>query len=132
MPKFSKRSQQILDTCHPDLVYLMRYSIQDGPDFSIISGQRGRAEQNTLFDEGKSKLRYPKSKHNHLPTSLAVDVAPYPIDWKNDYRFMVLGGWILHCASVLRIPIIWGGDWNQNWNPKDNWIDAGHFELKEC
>jgi uncharacterized protein YcbK (DUF882 family) len=76
--KFSKRSLEKLDTCHPDLIKLMMAAIDNSPiDFSIICGYRNKEAQNTAYRSGNSKVQYPFSKHNKMP-SLAVDIQPYP------------------------------------------------------
>jgi peptidoglycan LD-endopeptidase CwlK len=73
-------------------------------DITVVCGHRGRAEQEKAFQAGNSKLTYPHSKHNKLP-SLAVDLAPYPIDWKDREAFMVLRGFVLARAAVLGLKI---------------------------
>jgi peptidoglycan LD-endopeptidase CwlK len=87
MPNFSVTSTQRLATCHPALEKLMFHVIRD-IDISIIEGWRSPERQLQLYDEGKSKLT--SGKHNHtiinedgkkIPWSLAVDIAPYPIDF---------------------------------------------------
>ena len=85
MPVFSKKSEQRLSTCHPDLQAVCRELIKQY-DFAVLCGHRNKAEQNAAFDAGRSRLIYPQSKHNSQP-ALAVDIAPYPIDWGNLYRF---------------------------------------------
>src|SRR5574343_343457 len=85
MPKFSKKSVEKLLTCDARLIAIMQTAILE-TDFTIICGVRGQKEQDLAFKQGKSKLRYPKSKHNSIP-SLAVDIAPYPLDWNNIQAF---------------------------------------------
>jgi hypothetical protein len=48
-------------------------------DFKILCGHREEKEQNEAFNKGNSKLKWPQSKHNSLP-SLAVDIAPFPVN----------------------------------------------------
>jgi hypothetical protein len=61
---------------------------------------------------------------------MAVDVAPYPIDWEDTKRFYHFAGFVQATAKQLNIPIIWGGDWNNNNNFKDQTFnDLVHFEL---
>lgn len=55
-------------------------------DVSILCGFRNDLNQNKAYEEGRSQLRFPDSKHNYMP-SRAVDVAPYPIDWQDIPRF---------------------------------------------
>ena len=88
--KFSKESLYRLDTCHPVLKLLMIRVLDTSPrDMTILCGHRGEADQNDAYSKGNSKLRWPQSKHNSMP-SLAVDVAPYPIDWLNTLAFKEL------------------------------------------
>jgi peptidoglycan L-alanyl-D-glutamate endopeptidase CwlK len=120
MPKFSKISQERLKTCHPDLQKIMNLAIQEY-DFSILCGHRSEAAQNEAFRTGKSKLKYPKSKHNKLPAH-AVDIAPYPIDWNNIKRFEALADIVLRIAEEQGIKIRWGGHFKGGW-------DKPHFEI---
>ena len=74
-------------------------------------------------------MLYPNSKHNKLP-SKAVDVAPYPIDWNDPDRFYHFAGYVRGIAEGMGIKIRWGGDWNGNFDLKDqNFYDLPHFEL---
>jgi peptidoglycan LD-endopeptidase CwlK len=73
MAQFSNISKERLQTCHADLRVLFGHVIQ-GYDCTIVEGHRGKERQNRAFAEGKSKLKYPQSKHNKYP-SLAVDAA---------------------------------------------------------
>ena len=120
MPAFSKQSEAKLATIHPDLQNILRTVIRDF-DFAVLCGERGEAEQNKAYNTGKSKLRYPLSKHNHKP-SLAVDIAPYPIDWYDTGRFHELAGRVLEVAALFDVPIVWGGNW-------ETLKDYPHFEL---
>ena len=88
MPKFSKKSKAKLNTCDKRLIELFNKVVKKF-DCTIIEGHRSKDRQNKLFDEGKSKLQYPNGKHNATP-SMAVDVAPYPIDWNDRERLLIL------------------------------------------
>lgn len=130
MPYFSERSKLILETCHPKLIQVVTVAIEDF-DFSVISGHRGEEEQNLLRDSGASHLGWPDSKHNREPGE-AVDVAPYPIDWSNTKRFILLGGYLLAIGKMLNIKLRWGGDWDGDFIMTDqNFHDLPHFELME-
>lgn len=126
--RYSTNSQSRLEQCHPSLqrVFL---AVIEHVDNTIITGHRPKEEQNRLFDEGKSQLKYPKGKHNSLP-SLAVDAAPYPIDWNDRERATLFAGFVLGIAAEMGIKLRWGGDWNMNFETKDNnFDDLWHFEL---
>lgn len=83
-----KHSRELLATCDPELIRLVEAVAEDIDhrpglhvhDVTVICGHRGEADQDAAFAKGNSKLRFPHSKHNSYP-SLAVDLAPYPIDW---------------------------------------------------
>lgn len=128
MPVFSAASKQRLSTCHPDLQKLF-YEVVKFYDCAIIAGHRGKEDQDAAVAAGKSKLAWPKSKHNSNP-SHAVDVVPYPIDWHDYRRFYHFGGFVLHTAMSLGIPIRWGGDWDSDFKFEQKFIDLPHFELK--
>lgn len=128
MAKFGKASIKNLSECHPHLQEILNEAIKV-MDFSVIEGNRSEEEQNKLFHKGMSKLKYPESKHNELP-SLAADVAPYPIDWKDKDRFILLAGIIKGIAHAKGIKIRWGGDFNNNNIISDeSFLDMPHVEL---
>jgi peptidoglycan L-alanyl-D-glutamate endopeptidase CwlK len=126
MPEFSSRSKKRLEECHQDIQILMNYAIQF-IDFSVICGHRGEEEQNKAFDDGFSKLRFPNSKHNKMP-SLAIDIIPYPFEsWDDIDSFKELGttiktmAWLLKKYGAIEHDIEWGGDWT--------WKDYPHYQL---
>ena len=121
-------SNRNLDTCHPKLQRLIRevdkrLSKRKMLDLTVICGHRGEAEQERAFREHKSTKEWPESLHNRLP-SVAVDVAPYPIDWKDREAFALLAGYILAVADDLDIEIHLGALWN-------NFPDLPHVELTQ-
>lgn len=128
MPKFGKRSRSNLSECHEDLQMLFE-AVVETYDCSVIEGFRGKDEQDAAFHAGKSKLRFPESKHNQNP-SLAVDVVPYPVDWNNTKQFYHFGGFVKAMAEMMGIEIRWGGDWDGDYSFKDqSFHDLPHFEL---
>ena len=129
MPNFSDFSKQRLRTCDMDLQRLFNEVIRHF-DCRVMEGHRGRDRQNELCDIGRSKLRYPDSKHNSHP-SKAVDVVPYPVDFDDIDRMRMFGGFVLGVASQLGIPLRWGGDWDMDMEVGDNTFnDLPHFELR--
>lgn len=128
MPNFGKSSQENLKQSHTDLQRLFNEVIKYY-DCTVICGHRDKESQNKAVLEGKSKLKYPQSKHNSMP-SMAVDVVPYPIDWNNLKRFYHFGGFVLGLAAQMGINIRWGGDWDKDYDITDEkFIDLPHFEL---
>jgi hypothetical protein len=129
MPIFGKQSRKNLESCHEDLQKLFNEVIKHF-DCSVICGHRGQEEQDRAFHDGRSKLKFPESKHNKTP-SLAADVVPYPIDWKDTERFYMFVGVVRGIAAMMGISIRCGADWNGNMEIKDqNFHDLPHFELK--
>lgn len=127
MPKYGKRSTERLNTCDKRLQDLFNEVIKV-IDVSILEGHRGQELQDLYFSQGKSKLSYPKGKHNSRP-SKAVDSAPYPIDWKDMKRFIYMAGIIKGIAHMQGTKIRQGIDWNGDNLFNESWIDAPHTEL---
>jgi len=127
MNKFSKVSRERLDTCHELLQILMEDVLQE-MDISILCGHRTKDEQNKAYADGFSKVQFPHSKHNSLP-SMAVDVAPFPISWNDTARWKKLGEVVWKCWQRLPISeragykLTWGGDWRL-------FKDSPHFEIE--
>jgi peptidoglycan L-alanyl-D-glutamate endopeptidase CwlK len=136
MSRFSEISLLRLKTCHPDLRVLFGHVIQ-GYDCTIVCGHRDKEAQDQAFAEGKSKLKYPRSKHNKTP-SWAVDAAPYEktgIDWSK-CQMLFFAGYVkgvadkLYQTGVISHRIRLGADWNENNDIDDEiFLDAPHFEL---
>jgi len=136
MPSFSTRSKRQLQTCREPLRLTALRAIRI-IDFTVLEGYRHKERQNKLHRDGKSKLRWPQSKHNQQP-SAAFDFAPWPIDWQDARRFAITWG-VLRAsfADLQALGIIpaslrlrWGGDWDMDEHTDDNrFDDLGHVEL---
>lgn len=130
MPVFGSRSNAAIDTVDPRLQKVLREAIKY-IDFSALEGYRDEARQNAAFNKGLSKVRWPHGKHNKRP-ALAVDVAPFPIDWTDTERFVYLAGWIMAIGRLQGVRLRWGADWNRNNLIRDEkFLDWGHFEIDE-
>ena len=130
MPRFGKRSKERLATCEKDLQMVFNEVIKH-VDCSVLEGHRGKDRQNSLYEDGKTKVRYPNGRHNASP-SCAVDVTPYPVDWADRERQTLFAGFVLGVANQMGIKLRWGGDWDQDFEVKDNrFDDFPHFELKK-
>ena len=123
MNGFGATSLGRLATCHPLLQTLFGRVIRraDLPhDLSVLCGHRGEAEQEAAYRAGRSRVRWPNSKHNRTP-SHAVDVAPFlggAVSW--DWRYyhaiapVIKTEWALMQAEGLvpaGVALEWGGDW---------------------
>tara|TARA_R100000664_G_C2736481_1_gene125820 strand:+ start:48 stop:446 length:399 start_codon:yes stop_codon:yes gene_type:complete len=130
MPKFGKRSKERLATCDERLQKVFNEVIKY-VDCSVLEGHRSCARQNKLFEEGKTKVRYPDGRHNASP-SKAVDVTPYPVNWKDRERQTLFAGFVLGIARSMGIKLRWGGDWDMDFQVMDNrFDDFPHFEIRE-
>lgn len=110
MYKFSKKSKEKLATCHPDLQKIANELIKI-MDVTILCGHRDEEAQNKAFHKGNSKLEYPNSKHNQIP-SLAVDIVPYPLNWSDIEMFQRMCGIIEGIAHEKGIKIRMGRDFS--------------------
>ena len=135
MPKFSQSSKDKLATCHDDLQTLFNYVIESF-DCTIVCGHRTKEAQDTAYKKRYSKVRFPYSKHNSLP-SMAADVIPWPIVWDDHDRMRYFAGYVMGIACMLKKAgaiehnIRWGGDWDMDTELSDNtFMDLPHFELK--
>lgn len=130
MYRFGKTSKRRLTTCHTDLQRLFNEVIKYY-DCSILCGYRSEEKQNEAYSEGRSTVEWPNSKHNVYP-SIAVDVAPYPIDWDELRRFYMFVGIVRGVAAMMGINIRCGADWDGDMEVKDqNFHDLPHVELIE-
>lgn len=128
MYKFSDASMANYATLHFDLQRICDEAIKI-VDFAIIVGHRGKSAQDNAFAAKTSKLKWPDSKHNLVP-SHAMDLTPTPIDWEDRERFIYLAGVVMAVAAQLGIKLRYGGDWNGNGKFSDEkFSDLPHFEL---
>jgi len=149
MPSFGPRSRRELATVDPRLVSVLDEVIKH-TDFTVLTGRRGRSAQAEAVATGNSSKPWPKSMHNcPLPedgvpssewredpqgVSKAVDIAPWPIDWKDERQFAYLAGRVVQAGLSMGVKIRWGGDWDGDgqgvWRDKDeSFNDMPHFEL---
>ena len=129
MPKFGSKSKANLATCHEDLQKVFNEVIKY-VDCSALEGHRPEWRQNDLFEEGKTKVKFPMGRHNSSP-SRAVDVTPYPVDWADRERQTLFAGFVLGIARSMGIKLRWGGDWDMDFKVMDNrFDDFPHFELR--
>ena len=138
MPKFGRRSRERLKGVDARLVSVLNEVVKYF-DITVIEGLRSQERQNELVEQGKSKTKFGK----HVQGK-AVDIAPYPIDWKARDDFHYLGGFVLGIAAKLGVNLRWGGDWSspsldkdvmsgrEQRTTKDNGFDdLVHFEIVE-
>jgi peptidoglycan L-alanyl-D-glutamate endopeptidase CwlK len=134
MLSYGDRSERHLRTCHKDLQTIFREVIKFY-DCSLICGHRNKAAQDKVFSDGMSKVQWPDSKHNTVP-SVAIDAVPYPINWKDTNEMRHFAGVVQGVAQILfrrgeiSHLVRWGGDWDKDNDLNDqSFMDLPHFEL---
>lgn len=121
MPTFSKSSAEKLATCDKRLQDLFNEVVKI-QDCTVTCGYRGEKEQNEAFKAGFSRKLFPHGQHNKMP-SLAVDVVPYPIDYKDEERLRCFSLLVKDVADKMGIEIESGADWT-------DFPDLPHYQVK--
>ena len=130
MPRYSNKSKESLASCDERLQDVFNEVI-NYVDCSILEGHRSKERQNKLYDENRTKVKYPNGRHNSSP-SKAVDVTPYPVDWEDRERQTLFAGFVLGLARNMGIRLRWGGDWDMDFQVMDNrFDDFPHFEVRD-
>lgn len=132
MKKWSNKSKKVYDQLDERLQRLVTRIRDEVTDISLTYGHRDREEQNTMYENGVSMLRYPHSKHNRKP-SLAVDLQPYPYPTYEPKLWGALGyiaGRAHQIAAEEGFRIRWGGDWDGDGDLTDQTFDdLFHIEV---
>jgi peptidoglycan L-alanyl-D-glutamate endopeptidase CwlK len=136
MYKYSKRSLDRLNSCHPDLQKILKEAIKHY-DITIIEGIRSKERQEELVRTGKSKTMNSMHIDQGDGHSHAVDCALYPIDWSDRERFVFLQGYLKGLADAMlergeithRLRL--GVDWDSDGNIKEHsFFDGPHVEIR--
>ena len=141
MEDFSPTSERKLSECHPDLQQVARIA-RKLCRFEIDCGFRDQQWRQKAFEEGRSKLQWPESKHNGQPAQ-AFDFVPLPFDYGSVSatadpavreaqltRLYYIAGIIRGTANMLGVPVRMGCDWNRDGNTSnDSFRDAFHCEM---
>jgi hypothetical protein len=127
-----KKSAHWLETAHSDWGDVVRLALRWGIiDFSVTESHRVKGRQNRLYILKKSRVKWPRSKHNSLPSE-AIDLVPW-VNGAGSYdraHCLVLAGVILAAAAVLGVVVRWGGNWDMDGEPvtDQDFQDLVHFE----
>lgn len=126
--KLGPASQARLNSVRSDLKAVCNKAFETMPfDVTIIEGVRDQKRQAELFKQGKTKVM--TSRHM---SGNAIDMAPYPVDWNDTKRFVIMAHHMFAAAKELGITIRWGGNWSrvdENQKPPSSFVDMPHFEL---
>ena len=131
MPKYSKSSAYQLNTCQDGLQKVFNEVIKT-LDCTITEGMRPEWRQSLLFKQGLSKVKFPNSKHNSLPSE-AVDVVPY-VNGRASYHYwhcIYFAGYVMATAKQLEVKLRWGGNWDMDMEimTDQDFQDLVHYEL---
>ena len=145
MPIFVESSKKIIDTCHIDLRQVA-YEIIKYFDCTPLYGYRSPEKQFELFKIGRELIgglwivvnelmvvtncdgKDIKSNHNKIPSD-ALDLAPWPLDWRDHKRMYFFAGHVLNEARHMGIELRWGGNWDMDDDLHDQtFYDLVHYE----
>lgn len=126
--KLGTASQTRLNQVRSDLKAVCYKAFETMPfDVTITEGLRSQKRQAELFAQGKTKVM--TSRHM---SGNAIDMCPYPIDYNDTKRFVIMAHHMFAAAKELGITIRWGGNWSridENQKPPSSFVDMPHFEL---
>lgn len=114
---------------HPDLVKWFKEEVKPKyPDCHVSWSYRDKISQNQAVAEGKSRLAFPLSAHNHqlldgTPQSLAIDLFKIASNGMACWEYKYFKD-IATMASYSATPIKWGGAWA-------HLGDFDHYELQK-
>ena len=118
--------------CDPRIIEFVKNTQANFIDCHIAVGYRDQAEQQTALQTGKSRLPWPKSKHNFIeagqPMSHAVDLFRLGDDDKAHFEAHYYEQiWLFYSQNKgafqgTTLKILWGGTWI-------TFKDLDHFEL---
>ena len=136
MRKWGRRSLEVYYELDPRLQHYLDRALHEVADISLTTGHRNAVDQNKAFygEPQRSKLPWPKGKHNNLP-STAVDFQPHPLP--DDSRKLwaslaYVAGRVIQMAAEDGITIRWGGDWDSDGDLTDqDFNDLYHLEIIE-
>ena len=133
--QFGARSKEHLATVHPDLVAVACEALHAAPfDLTVTCGRRSKEDQEQAVRDGRSKVHWPHGNHNVAhegELARALDIHPYPVDFKDTRRYYILAGIMLAVAVEHGVKLRWGGDWDGDGTLTDQTFnDLPHFEIR--
>ena len=132
---FGEKSEAHLATVVNDLRLICRDALEICPfDLTVTCGRRSKEDQEAAVREGRSKVHWPHGNHNvqdEDALARAVDIHPYPIDFKDTRRYYILAGVMLSQAKKYGTTLRWGGDWDGDGQLTDQaFNDLPHYEIR--
>jgi peptidoglycan L-alanyl-D-glutamate endopeptidase CwlK len=132
--RFGTASRRNLAEIHPDLRRVVELAATYcDVDFTVFEGSRTLEEQRVLFRKGKSKTMQSRHLVAANGWSHATDLVPTTKgkpDWSKWEPFHTIAQCMFKAANELKIPLRWGGNWQQKYTRKlASFADGPHFEL---
>lgn len=132
MRTWSRNSLNVYHSIDPCLRRIMDRVLHEVADVSLVSGHRNSDQQDDLYRAGRSKVKWPNSKHNTIP-SRAVDFQPYPYPDNEPKLWGSLGyiaGRAMAIAKEEGVILRWGGDWDGDGDTTNqSFDDLFHLEI---
>lgn len=124
--RFGPTSQARLEGVHPRLIATAERALAYGIlDLTVVpdGGVRTIERQKQLVASGASQTM--RSRHLIQADGFghALDLAPYPVDWGNIERFLLMGTLMFRAAAEEGVILSWGGHWSK-------FKDFPHFQLE--
>lgn len=160
MIKFGDRSKKSMEGLHPYFIRVLNKAAEmadpaKGEDFTILEGGRTKERMMETWGQGRNaselarwsipasyaKPSIPKvtwlnnpfmSNHRKHDDGYfhAVDIAPFPIDFKDVKKYVKLYTLIMGAARVLGVHLRSGMDWDEDGHLMEKGeTDLGHFEI---
>lgn len=127
--RFGETSLQRMEGVHPLLRECAERALSYGLiDLTVVpyGGLRTLEDQRQLVAKGASQTLNSLHRVQETGFGHAIDLAPYPVDWKDTGRFMLMASLMFRAANEMGgaqvVPLEWGGHW-----PK--FKDYPHFQL---
>lgn len=116
-----------LETCAKDLQRLV-LAVHERHPVQVWCGYRDQKGQDLAYKTGHTKVEWPNSKHNVMP-SIAVDLMPVKQP-KSSQEWHFFAGLVEGIAFAMHIPLRWGGNWAaDDCATPNSFNDFCHFEL---
>lgn len=126
MYKFGKQSLDRMEGVHPLLRECAERALSYGIlDLTVVpyGGLRTIEDQRELVAKGASKTLNSLHRVQSSGFGHAIDLAPYPVNWNDLFRFALMGSLMFRAAGEIGMPLEWGGHWR-------TFKDYPHFQLE--
>lgn len=124
--ELTKRDRARMVGVHPDLVAVVEKAAElTSGRFMIVEGLRSVAKQRAYVARGASKTMNSRHLKGKDGLGHAVDIGVLTPTGKYEQSwppYTVMAKSFKQAAKLLKIPIVWGGDWK-------SFRDGPHYEL---